>query len=79
MVATVTSKGQVTLPVELRRRFHLETGARVDFVVRDDGRIELVPISGSMKRLKGMLPKPNNYVSLADMERGIRQGGGAMP
>lgn len=31
--ATVTSKGQVTIPREIRRR--LETGDRVDFVIED--------------------------------------------
>ncbi len=33
--ATVTSKGQVTIPIEIRRRLGLEQGDTVDFVVED--------------------------------------------
>jgi antitoxin PrlF len=39
--ATLTSKGQVTLPVELRRRWGLEAGDCVDFCLEDDGRVVL--------------------------------------
>lgn len=33
--ATVTSKGQVTIPLEIRRRLGLEKGDSVDFIVED--------------------------------------------
>jgi len=39
--ATLTSKGQVTLPVELRRRWGLRRGDCVDFCLEDDGRVVL--------------------------------------
>jgi AbrB family looped-hinge helix DNA binding protein len=39
--ATRTSKGQITLPVELRRRWGLKTGDRVDFTLEDDERVVL--------------------------------------
>lgn len=39
--ATLTSKGQITLPVELRRRWGLQPGDCVDFCLEDDGRIIL--------------------------------------
>jgi antitoxin PrlF len=39
--ATLTSKGQVTLPVELRRRWGLQAGDCVDFCLEDDGRVVL--------------------------------------
>ena len=34
----VTSKGQVTIPQELRRKYHIDSNAEVDFV-EEDGRI----------------------------------------
>ena len=37
MKAMVTSKGQVTIPKELRDRFGIEPGARVDFSPAEDG------------------------------------------
>lgn len=37
MKANVTSKGQVTIPKELRDRFGIEPGAQVDFAAAEDG------------------------------------------
>jgi antitoxin PrlF len=37
MKAFVTSKGQVTIPKELREKFGIEPGTRVDFAATDDG------------------------------------------
>jgi len=39
--ATLTSKGQITLPVELRRRWQLKPGDCIDFCLEDDGRVVL--------------------------------------
>ena len=36
MLATITSKGQVTIPAAIRERFGLKQGDRVDFVVEGD-------------------------------------------
>ena len=38
-VATVTSKGQVTIPKEVRDRLRLRTGDQLDFVVGEKGEI----------------------------------------
>ena len=35
--AKVTSQGQVTIPVEVRRHLGLEKGKRVSFIIADDG------------------------------------------
>ncbi len=39
--ATLTSKGQVTLPVVLRRLWDLDAGDKIDFTLQDDGRVVL--------------------------------------
>ena len=39
--ATLTSKGQVTLPAELRRRWSLKAGDRIDFSLESDERVIL--------------------------------------
>ncbi|MGE0339720.1 MAG: AbrB/MazE/SpoVT family DNA-binding domain-containing protein [Xanthobacteraceae bacterium] len=39
--ATLTSKGQVTLPVVLRRLWNLDAGDEIDFTLQDDGRVVL--------------------------------------
>ena len=41
--STVTSKGQITIPVEVRRALKLEAGSRVEFVELANGTYELIP------------------------------------
>jgi AbrB family looped-hinge helix DNA binding protein len=74
MTATVTAKGQVTLPVEVRRRLGLKPGSKLEFIVIDDDRLEIIPISETVSSLKGMVPKPKKTLSLADMDKAIAKG-----
>lgn len=39
--ATLTTKGQITLPVVLRRLWDLNSGDEIDFTLQDDGRVLL--------------------------------------
>lgn len=41
IISTMTSKGQVTLPAEIRKRLGLTAGDKLSFVIEDEGRIEL--------------------------------------
>lgn len=50
MKALVTSKGQVTIPKELRDKFGIEPGVQVDFVAAPDG-IRLRKVVDRNKRL----------------------------
>ncbi len=68
MTGTVTSKGQVTIPVEARRRLRILPGTKLEFVICDDGRLELIPMSGSIRDLKGAVPKPKKSLTLAEMD-----------
>jgi len=72
--ATVTSKGQVTLPVETRRRLGIRAGTRLEFIVKDDDRLEVVRVGGSIRDLKGLLPRPPRKLSLNEMEQAIARG-----
>ena len=55
MEAKVTSKGQVTLPVELRDRMGIEPGDHVVFVEQADGTFALRVRSGTLASLRGIL------------------------
>jgi len=44
-VTTITSKGQVTIPKQVRDELHLRTGDRVDFRIEQDGSVRLLPLS----------------------------------
>ena len=74
MHATITSKGQVTIPKPIRDRLHLEPGDKIDFVLQEDGDLRITPVTASVTRLKGMVPKPGHPVSLAEMEEAIARG-----
>ncbi len=73
MLATVTAKGQITVPKPVRDRLKLRPGDRVEFFLRDDGTVEFAPVTNPVKSLKGILPRPARSVSLEDMDRAIRQ------
>jgi AbrB family looped-hinge helix DNA binding protein len=42
--ATVTSKGQVTLPRELRKRLGVERGSRIRFSIPASGAVHVEPV-----------------------------------
>ena len=74
MKATLTSKGQVTLPKALRDRLQLHEGDKVEFIVDEAGRVELRAVTASVKKLKGMLPSPKRSLSLEEMDEAIARG-----
>jgi antitoxin PrlF len=70
--ATVTSKGQITLPKAVRERLHLDTGDRVDFVVNEQGDVVLRPFGSDIKDLRGLLQRGRKRaVGVEAMNRAI--------
>lgn len=49
--ATITSKGQVTIPKEIRDRLELEAGEEIEFILGERGRMEVRPTKPAMERL----------------------------
>ena len=72
--ATITSKGQITIPLKVRSELGLATGDRIDFVRMEDGHYAVVPASHSVRSLKGIVPRPDKPVSLEDMDAAIAAG-----
>jgi AbrB family looped-hinge helix DNA binding protein len=78
--ATLTSKGQLTLPKAVRDRLKVSAGDTVDFVVGDDGDIRVRAGTHDVKELRGFLHRPGRRaVSLAAMDAAIRAGRGRRP
>jgi len=70
--ATVTSKGQITIPADIRKALGLKTGERVVFTHMDDGTTVMRSKTRSILELKGML-KPRQgtrKVAIEDMKIG---------
>jgi antitoxin PrlF len=73
--ATLTSKGQITIPQEVRQRLSLDTGDRVEFVELPDGDFAIRPAVHDVRSLKGLLRKPPKPVSIEDMRAAVRTRG----
>jgi AbrB family looped-hinge helix DNA binding protein len=72
--ATVTSKGQITIPKEVRETLGLEAGHRVSFQIREDRVVEMHPENVDLMSLFGIFKPRVKGVTLADMEEAIRAG-----
>lgn len=69
--ATVTSKGQITIPKEVRDALGIGSGDRVEFVAEEEGVYKVVAATKDVKHLKGLVPKPDKPVSPEEMNRAI--------
>jgi AbrB family looped-hinge helix DNA binding protein len=72
--ATITSKGQVTLPREVRVSLGASAGDRLDFIRMEDGNFAIVLATHSIRSLKGVIPRPAVPVSLEEMNEAIEAG-----
>ncbi len=69
--ATITSKGQITLPKEVRNRFGLKTGDSVEFI-EEEGRVWIKPRTLRASDLFGILHKPGmKAATIEEMEEAI--------
>ena len=75
--ATLSSKGQITIPLAVRRKLGVGTGDRVEFVELDNGQFALMPAIADVRTLRGIVPKPRRPVSIDEMRRIVaRRGAG---
>jgi antitoxin PrlF len=72
LTATVSSKGQVVIPGDVRKRLGLVQGSILRFVLDADG-VRLLPAAGDVRRLKGRLPRPEVPVTVDDMNRTLAE------
>jgi antitoxin PrlF len=59
MFATLTSKGQITLPKEIRERLGLDAGSMLDFQILADNTITARPVKPDARRIRGLLKSPH--------------------
>jgi len=73
--ATVTSKGQITIPADVRKALSVGTGDRVEFVSLEPGKFLFVVSKTPVTDLKGMFGKPAGTVTIEDMNAAIAAKG----
>ena len=75
MLATLTSKAQITLPKGVRELLQLKPGDKVDFRPLPDGRITVAkgahPRQQSFATLRGLLPTPEKSLSVEEMRQSV--------
>lgn len=75
-IATITSKGQITLPKDIRVKLHLDAGERIDFQIDEErGVATLVPLNKHIDDVFGILKRENRKrsVSIDDMDDSVHR------
>ena len=73
--STVTSKGQITIPKQIRDQLRLEPGDRVEFQVDRQGQVTMRPHNRDFHSLKGMIRRRRKTpVSVEEMNEAIARG-----
>ena len=68
----LTSKGQTTIPIEIRELLKLKPGDKIGYVVTEKGKVEIVPRNRSALELAGILYDPDRRpVSIEEMDATI--------
>ncbi len=73
--STITSKGQTTIPVDIRNYLNLQAGDKLEFVKWENGKVMLIPATSDISELKGFLPRPKKTVSIKEMNMAIKKRG----
>jgi AbrB family looped-hinge helix DNA binding protein len=71
VAATITSKGQITIPKKIRQELGLQTGDRIAFKIREDGVVEIHPDNVDIMSLHGILKPKKQGISITDMRNAI--------
>ncbi|MFT5097912.1 MAG: antitoxin PrlF [Planctomycetaceae bacterium] len=73
ITATITSKGQITIPKYIRDQLGLHAGDKISFIEDEDGSINLIPVKKPLSAIKGLVAKPKKSVSIEDMNSTIKR------
>ena len=78
IVSTVTSKGQITIPVELRKYLDIREGDKLSFVIEDDGSVRVSSPRyrniASLRGAAGTLERPLTWEEMIETAREDRAG-----
>jgi AbrB family looped-hinge helix DNA binding protein len=72
--STLTSKGQLTLPKEIREHLDVHEGDRLEFRMDRQGRVWLEPATQDLMKLRGLLGPVQRARTLEEMDDAIGRG-----
>jgi antitoxin PrlF len=72
--AKITSKGQITIPLEVRQRLDVKPGDRIEFQFGPAGDVRLTSKRIPFEQIQGMLRRPKHkVVTIREMDRSIER------
>jgi AbrB family looped-hinge helix DNA binding protein len=75
LTATLTSKGQITIPKEVRDRLRLRSGQRIEFQFDPAGQVTMKPRTLDVRGLRGIVrPARKRAVTVREMNEAIAEG-----
>lgn len=74
-VTTMTSKGQVTIPKDIRDSLHLNTGDKIEFILTRTNEVILRPVTKKVDDVFGLLAnyKKVEPISIEEMDEIVKQ------
>ncbi len=73
-VATISSRGQITIPADVRATLSLKRGDKVNFIIIGN-EVKFLPVTKDINTLKGFIKKPLKAVSIEEMNKTIKTRG----
>ncbi|MGC1247325.1 MAG: AbrB/MazE/SpoVT family DNA-binding domain-containing protein [Spirulinaceae cyanobacterium] len=68
----VSSKGEITIPLEIRNHLKIQAGSKVTFIIDEKGRVKLLPLNIPVEALSGKLHRPGiKAATTEEMDLGI--------
>ena len=73
--ASLTSKGQITIPRKIRAYLGVHAGDKLEFLPLPGGKVMVAPVTIDITELKTILPKPKKTISIDEMNKIIKKRG----
>ncbi|NER52427.1 MAG: AbrB/MazE/SpoVT family DNA-binding domain-containing protein [Symploca sp. SIO1A3] len=71
---TVSSKGEIVIPLAIRNHLKIQPGSKVAFVIDKEGRVKLIPLNVPVETLSGKLHRPGmKAATTEEMDLAIAQ------
>jgi antitoxin PrlF len=70
-IAALTSKGQLTVPISIRKKLGLQAGDQVLFVEREDGEVVVRAKKGNLMDLYGILKSSGKPATVEQMDEAV--------
>ena len=68
-IATMTTKGRITIPKDIRKQLHLHSGDKVEIVVNNEEEALIRPVSAKVDDVIDMLQTDKKAISIKEMNR----------